>query len=70
MKKVTDGRESMRRAGSEESNVKRRAHRGYLIITMAVAIGSGLRCNQVDEDPDPVLADLAGPGATACGSMT
>lgn len=43
-----------------------RPHRSYLIITMAVVIGSGLQCDQVDEDPGAVLADLAGPGATAC----
>lgn len=43
------------------------APRRYPIILLAAAIGSGLHCDQIDEDPNAVLAHLAGPGATACG---
>jgi hypothetical protein len=48
--------------------MQRRAPQSGLILTIAIAIGCGLHCDQVDEDPRPVLAHLAGPGATDCGT--
>jgi hypothetical protein len=36
-------------------------------VILGIALLAGLQCDQIDEDPEPLLVQLSGAGATDCG---